>query len=217
MTIGWRDYGRTSGCDCSDCLNPLHILCPWDAVGPDREPPGYGRAATPRGASVASIHPGTLCCVTSFEFRFVKLPVTDLVRSASWYRDLLDLRRQFEFAEHGEVRGVQLVDATGEVTIALRDRRYCADHPRLAGFDVVSFRVESRDALVELAARCDRLGARYTTIQDLPPFVSTLDVHDPDDTVLRFAFDHPTAPTEFVGVDIGDAGPSLYRDPRLDY
>ena len=112
---------------------------------------------------------------------------------------------------------MQLVDATGGVTIALRDRRYCADHPRLAGFDVVSFRVESRDALVELAARCDRLGARSPTIQDLPPFVSTLDVYDPDDTVLRFAFDHPTAPTEFVGVDIGDAGPSLYREPRLDY
>ena len=152
-----------------------------------------------------------------FEFRFVKIPVTDLVHSVRWYSAVLDLRRQFEFAEHGDVRGVQLVDATGSVIIALRDRRYCADHPRLTGFDVVSFRVGSRDALVELTTHCDRLGARYSAIQDVPPFVSTLDLHDPDDTVLRFAFDHPTAPTEFVGVDIGDAGPSLYREPRLDY
>ena len=156
------------------------------------------------------------CCMTLFEFRFVKLPVTDLVRSARWYEAVLDLRRQFEFADHGEVRGAQLVNATGSVTIALRDRRYCADYPRLTGFDVVSFRVASRDELVELAERFERLGARHNAVQDLPPFVSTLDLYDPDDTVLRFAFDHPTAPTEFVGVDIGDAGPSLYREPRLD-
>lgn len=36
--------------------------------------------------------PGTLICLTYFKFRFVKLPVTDLVRSAGWYRDVLDLR-----------------------------------------------------------------------------------------------------------------------------
>jgi len=115
------------------------------------------------------------------------------------------------------VRGLQLVATTGGVTIALRDRRYSADQPRLSGFDVVSFRVKSRNALVAIAERCDEFQARHSTIQDLPPFVSTLDVWDPDDTVLRFAYDHPTAPTEFVGVDIGDAGPSLYREPRLDY
>lgn len=105
------------------------------------------------------------------------------------------------------------MDAIGEVDIALRDRRHCADQSRLAGFDVVSFRVKSRDVLV---TRCDPLGARHTAIQDLPPFVSTLDVQDRDDTLLRFAFDHPNAPTEFVGFDIGDAGPSLSREPRLD-
>lgn len=164
-----------------------------------------------------SIRSGNLIRVAEFRFRFVKLPVTDLARSAAWYRDVLGLRRQFEFAEHGEVRGVQLVDATGDVTIALRDRKYCADQPRLAGFDVVSFRAKSRDALVELVSLCDRLGARHNDIQDLPPFVSTLDVYDPDDTVLRFAFDHPTAPTGFVGVDVGESGPSLYGEPRLDY
>lgn len=160
---------------------------------------------------------GNLIRMSDFRFRFVKLPVTDLARSAAWYRDVLDLRRQFEFAEHGQVRGVQLVDATGDVTIALRDRRYCADQPRLAGFDVVSFRATSRDAMVELVSRCDRLGVRHADIQDLPPFVSTLDLFDPDDTVLRFAFDHPTAPKGFVGVDVGHSGPTLYSEPRLNY
>jgi len=174
-----------------------------------------------RGRSTQTLNgcvdPGNLIRVSDFRFRFVKLPVSDLARSAAWYRDVLDLRRQFEFAEHGEVRGVQLVDATGDVMIALRDRRYCADQPRLAGFDVVSFRATSRDTLVGLVSHCDRLGVRRTDIQDLPPFVSTLDLYDPDDTVLRFAFDHPTAPKGFVGVDVGDSGPTLYSEPRLDY
>ena len=101
------------------------------------------------------VDPGNLIRVSNFRFRFVKLPVTDLSRSAAWYRDVLDLRRQFEFAEHGEVRGVQLVDATGDVMIALRDRRYCADQPRLAGFDVVSFRATSRDTWTLYIARSD--------------------------------------------------------------
>jgi hypothetical protein len=40
----------------------------------------------------------------------VKLPVTDLVHSVTWYRRLLDLRLWTEFVEDGVLRGARLID-----------------------------------------------------------------------------------------------------------
>jgi len=146
----------------------------------------------------------------------VKLPVTDLSVSAAFYQALLELTPQFEFAELGQLRGVQLINRSNRVTIALRLRDYCASRPVLDGFDVVSFAVDSRDELVGMANRCDAHGLSRTEIVDTPPFVSIFDVHDPDGTVLRFAFDHPEAPSGWVGVDIAADGPRLYQTPQLD-
>jgi catechol 2,3-dioxygenase-like lactoylglutathione lyase family enzyme len=63
--------------------------------------------------------------------------VTDLRRSAGWYRWLLDLELVGEFVEQGELRGIALVDKTGAYGITLRDREYCASRPDLAGFDAL--------------------------------------------------------------------------------
>ena len=143
----------------------------------------------------------------------VKLPVTDLARSVTWYRQLLDLRLWAEFVEDGVLRGAALIDPAGRFNIALRDRRACASEPDLRGFDVVAFVPADRSVLDELAARCERLGVAYG-IEDTPAG-PRLDIPDPDGTVLRFY--HFTDSTDgFVGIDIRDGQHiGTYSTPRL--
>src|SRR6478609_5500990 len=58
----------------------------------------------------------------------VKLPVTDLARSVSWYRRLFDLRLWTEFVEDGVLRGAGLIDPQGRFNIALRCDRLDIAH-----------------------------------------------------------------------------------------
>lgn len=144
----------------------------------------------------------------------VKLPVTDVARSVSWYCRLLDLRLWTEFVEDGVLRGAGLIDPRGRFNIALRDRSVCAGRPSLDGFDVVAFVPGARSVLDELVARCDRLGFTHGAIEDTPGG-PRLDIPDPDGTVLRFY--HFTAPIgEFAGVEMRDGEfAGIYREPRL--
>ena len=50
----------------------------------------------------------------------VALPVSDLARSAAWYRDLLDLRYVREFGDQHDVSGCALADFASHYMIALR-------------------------------------------------------------------------------------------------
>jgi len=115
----------------------------------------------------------------------VKLPVTDLAHSVSWYRRLLDLRLWTEFVEDGVLRGAGLIDPQGRFNIALRDRAACASQPSLDGFDVVAFLPASRSVLDDLAARCDRLGIAHSGIYETGAG-PRLDIPDPDGTVVRY-------------------------------
>lgn len=144
----------------------------------------------------------------------VKLPVTDLARSVTWYRRLLDLRLWVEFVEDDVLRGAGLIDPQGRFNIALRDRSVCANQPDLDGFDVIAFVPAVRSVLDDLAARCDRLGVAHGGIQDTPAG-PRLDIPDPDGTVLRFY--HFTEPTEgFTGVEMRQgAYVGSYDTPRL--
>ncbi len=71
--------------------------------------------------------------------RQIKLPVSNLARSARWYADLFDLELANEFYEDSAVRGVVLADHAGGFVIGLREREYCASSPVLIGFDVCAF------------------------------------------------------------------------------
>jgi len=144
----------------------------------------------------------------------VKLPVTDLARSVSWYRQLLDLRLWTEHVEDGELRGAGLIDRQGRFNIGLRDRRVCAGQPSLEGFDVIAFVPDSRSLLDDLVARCDRLGIVHGGIQDTPAG-PRLDIPDPDGTVLRFY--HFTESTDgFTGIETRDGRfVDTYDTPRL--
>ena len=100
------------------------------------------------------------------KIRHVRVPVTDLRRSAGWYRRLLDLELVGEFVEQGELRGIVLVDKTGAYGIALRDREYCASRPDLAGFDAFALEADDLETLRQLARRCDELGIAHNGVQD---------------------------------------------------
>jgi catechol 2,3-dioxygenase-like lactoylglutathione lyase family enzyme len=145
-----------------------------------------------------------------------KLPVADVRASAAWYGSMLDLELGAEFVEDGELRGVQLFDRDGGFGIALRDRRYCASHPDLTGFDALAIEAESVAALHALAARADSLGVARTGVQDRGEYGANLDVSDPDGTVLRFITNNPIRPGRFIGIEAGqDQQFHLYDTPRF--
>ena len=144
----------------------------------------------------------------------IKLPVTDLARSVSWYRKLFDLRLWVEIVEDGVLRGAGLIDPQGRFNISLRDRAVCASQPDLHGFDVVAFVPTSGSVLDDLTARCERLGIAHNGIEPTPAGPH-LDIPDPDGTVLRFY--HFTAPTDgFTGVEMRDGEfVGNYDTPRI--
>ena len=87
-------------------------------------------------------------------YAHVKLPVTDVERSAQWYASLLGMRLCMEFVEQGQLRGVELVEPASGIKIALRDRSVCAARPVLSGFDVVAVELGSAEAVHALAEWC---------------------------------------------------------------
>jgi catechol 2,3-dioxygenase-like lactoylglutathione lyase family enzyme len=147
--------------------------------------------------------------------RQVKLPVSDLQRSVSWYRRLLGLHLGWEFVEDGVVRGAVLVHRPTGFLIGLRDRQVIPGNPVLEGFDVVSFGVSSVEALHRIRERCVRLGVAHGEPFDRGPSGWQLDVPDPDGTVVRFL--SPLDDVDFAGVEFfADGTMSFYDRPRLD-
>jgi catechol 2,3-dioxygenase-like lactoylglutathione lyase family enzyme len=150
--------------------------------------------------------------------RQIKLPVSDLARSARWYSDLFDLDLANEFFEDSAVRGVVLADHAAGFVIGLREREYCASSPVLAGFDVCAFMVESMEQMSRVVSRCDELGIAHGDIDDRGEFGIAMDVADPDGTVLRFvAGPHTGPPGAFAGVEFGNGPPDIYHQPRLRF
>jgi hypothetical protein len=121
-----------------------------------------------------------------------------------------------EFAEQGVVRGVQLMDSAGGFGIALRQRQFCAGQPVLTGFDTFALEVDSVAALHRIVERCRTLGIAHGDLQDRGAYGASLDIPDPDGTVLRFLANNPINEGRFLGVDIDDDGqPVLYTTPKL--
>jgi catechol 2,3-dioxygenase-like lactoylglutathione lyase family enzyme len=149
------------------------------------------------------------------KIKHVKLPVTDLRRSVSWYQSVLDLELHMEFVEQGVLRGVSLLDREGGYEIALRDREVCAGTLDFTGFDVFALSALSRATLEDLAARCDRLGVAHSGVHDFPIFGAGMDIPDPDGTVVRIVWIDPNFPP-FLGVDSHEDGVlRTYFSPRL--
>lgn len=146
----------------------------------------------------------------------VKVPVTDLERSARWYMQLLDLRLVREFVEDGRVVGAVLSPRPAGFVISVRRRDYIPGRPEMPGFDLFSLRVPDVDSLNDLARRCDELGAAHGDIVDRGTDGHHLDVTDPDGTNIRFLTHGTTDAPEFAGVVFAEDGPpTFYSRPRL--
>jgi catechol 2,3-dioxygenase-like lactoylglutathione lyase family enzyme len=86
----------------------------------------------------------------------LKLPVTDLARSATWYETRIGYRVAGEFVEQGTLMGYLMVHPAGGPDLALRLN---PDRARaVAGFDFFAIGAPDRAALDALAARLTCLG-----------------------------------------------------------
>src|SRR5690348_4676129 len=94
----------------------------------------------------------------------VKLPVTDLVRSLRWYRQVFGLRPTIQFTDaDGVVRGFAgEIPGLKPAIIAFRVNPAAAAGNR--GFDPVSFAVEDHADLAAWAAHLDSLGIRHSPV-----------------------------------------------------
>lgn len=109
----------------------------------------------------------------------VKLPVTDLPRSVSWYERVFGFRTMFEFQDDdGVVRGVAgELPGFGDTLVAFRENpaaaRGCQD------FDPVGFAVRDRADIEAWAEYLDTLGIAHSPVIDAS-IGWLLVCHDPD-------------------------------------
>ena len=114
----------------------------------------------------------------------LKLPVSDLTRSAEWYQSRLGYRVAAEFVEQGTLMGYAMAHPAGGPDLALRldpDRARAA-----AGFDYFSIGVPDRDALDAMAARLTGLGEEHAGVHWASIGWILPLLHDPDGHEVRF-------------------------------
>ncbi len=88
--------------------------------------------------------------------------------------------------------------------------------PTFPGFDLFSLAVDSLDELQAIVARCDDLGLAHGQVTKLGTDGTSVDVPDPDGTVIRFLYHSPDRERSFAGIDIrSDGPPAFYDTPRL--
>lgn len=123
----------------------------------------------------------------------LKLPVSDLQRSLSWYQDRLGYLVMKEFIEDGELMGIAMTHPNGGPDLAIRldpDRARVA-----AGFDYFAIGVPGHDAIDALATRFMKRDDAHGGVQRTPVGWVLPGVHDPDGHEVRFY----TVPLELPG------------------
>lgn len=140
------------------------------------------------------------------------LPVTDLARSAAWYRDLLELDYVREFGDDERVTGCALADFTAHYMIALRLRSTTRGRADLTGEHPVILKARDAAAAERVRERASALGIPHTggTHAD----GTWTEFVDPDGICLRIVHD-AAGPQHFIGVRHRDANTSFYDRPRL--
>ena len=114
----------------------------------------------------------------------IKIPVTDLDRSRSWYESRLGYELEIEFVEQGILKGIALVHPAGGPNIALR-----LDPERSAGladFDFFSIGVPDKAAIESLAERLTSLGEAHAGVHFAGIGWILPALHDPDGHEVRF-------------------------------
>lgn len=142
----------------------------------------------------------------------VALPVTDLARSAAWYRDLLNLDYVREFGDDTGVTGCGLADFTAHYMIALRLRSTTSGQADLRGEHPVILEARDAAAAERIRSRAAGLGIPHTS--GVHADGTWTEFVDPDGICLRVVHD-ATGPQRFMGVRLTAADPSFYDRPRL--
>lgn len=143
----------------------------------------------------------------------VSIPVTDLARSAAWYRDLLDLRYVREFGDDAGVTGCALADWDSRYLVALRLRSRTAGEADLRGEHPVVVEAADSAAAGRVRARADARGIAWTSGRHADG--EWTEFLDPDGIAVRMVHD-AKGPRSFLGVRSGPAGLEFYDRPRLD-
>jgi catechol 2,3-dioxygenase-like lactoylglutathione lyase family enzyme len=143
----------------------------------------------------------------------VCIPVTDLARSAAWYRDLLGLSYVREFSNDAGVTGCALADWQARYLIALRLRRDTAGNADLRGEHPIVLEAASPAAAARVRERAADLGITATSGTHADG--SWIEFLDPDGIALRIV--HSALGSRgFFGVHFrSDGEPSFYDTPRL--
>jgi catechol 2,3-dioxygenase-like lactoylglutathione lyase family enzyme len=142
----------------------------------------------------------------------VSVPVSDLARSAAWYRDLLDLAYVREFADGERVTGCGLADWSARYMIALRLRSTIAGVPDLRGEHPIILEAADAAAAERVRARARALGIPATSGTHADG--TWIEFLDPDGIALRVV--HSAAgPQGFLGVRRTGDGWDFYETPRL--
>jgi catechol 2,3-dioxygenase-like lactoylglutathione lyase family enzyme len=143
----------------------------------------------------------------------VTIPVTDLARSAAWYRDLLGLQYVREFGDDDDVTGCALADWNARYLVALRLRSTTAGDADLRGEHPVVVEAADASAADRVRARADALGIRWTEGRHADG--SWTEFLDPDDIAVRMVHD-ASGPRSFLGVRwTAPDGVTFYERPRL--
>ena len=143
----------------------------------------------------------------------VTIPVTDLARSAAWYRDLLELTYVREFTSDHGVTGCALVDWEARYFIALRLRSTTAGDADLRGEHPVILEATDAAAAQRLRDRARARGINSTSGTHMDG--TWIEFVDPDGIAVRIVHS-TTGPTTFMGVDFTAQGAAAFYDtPRL--
>ena len=142
----------------------------------------------------------------------VALPVSDLARSAAWYRDLLDLQYVREFGDQHDVSGCALADFVSHYMIALRRRDATAEQADLRGEHPIIVEAADEAAANRIRTRAAALGVASTSGEHADG--AWIEFIDPDGIALRVVY-NANGPQHFIGVTSTDAGLAFYETPRL--
>jgi catechol 2,3-dioxygenase-like lactoylglutathione lyase family enzyme len=137
----------------------------------------------------------------------VSLPVSDLARSAAFYRDLLGLSYAREFTDGNRITGCALADFAAGYIISLRLRETTEGHADLRGEHPIIVAVPDLHTLGAIRRRLAADGFAPTAGSHAD--ASWVEVLDPDGIAVRLAV--PTAKPHFFGV----TPDGFYDAPRL--
>lgn len=118
----------------------------------------------------------------------VSLSVTDLDRSLSFYRDVLDLDVLAEPYDGIVFEGREAILGAGRVAINLQEHA-ASDRsrfdPRRTGLDHLALHVSDRETLREWIARLDDAGVQHSGIMQVEGWGWMIELLDPDDIQLE--------------------------------